>query len=147
VVTALGSALENAVCIVSVPTGGRTIDLETGNPYPNKRDFRVYLYLKYDKLPPKQLQESQPRDVPMMWVEGYVTRVIDPLDESIDLPPNFPSSNLSQIPCTINGSTVGSFFPIPRIESGALHQYVDRSVLGQPIWGWFNSEVQSNVAG
>lgn len=137
-VTLLGSILENAVCTVAVPTGGTTLDPETGNHYPNTRTLLVYLYFKDGSQPPKQLQESQPKDTPMSWVVGYVSRVVDPLSPTVTLPPAFPDTNLTRIPCTIDNAQIGSFYPIDRYENASLNKYVPLAVLGEQVWGWFD---------
>ena len=135
--TVLGGVLENAVCTVSIPVGGTTLDPDTGNRYPNTRALQVYVYFK-DGQPPKQLQETQPKDTPMTWVDGYVSRVVDPLSPNVILPPAFPDTSLTRIPCTIGNDKKGSFYPIDRYPNAALNKYVPLAVLGEQVWGWFD---------
>ena len=137
-VTLIGSALENAICQVNVPIGGFTVDPDSGNPYPNTRSYDVHFYFKDGKQPQRQLAESQPKDTPMMWVEGYVTRVVDPLSPSVILPPSIPDTSSNCFPCTI-GNLVGSFYPLELYQNAAIKQYVDPSILGEQVWGWFDA--------
>lgn len=139
-VTLLGSILENALCKVEVPIGGVTIDPISGNPYPNTKTYEVYLYLKDGLKPPRQYAESQPRDVPMVWVEGWVTRVVDPTAPNVIFPAAIPDTNLTRLPCEIDNNKAGSLYLIDRYANAAVSRYVSQEVLGEQVWGWFNEE-------
>jgi hypothetical protein len=137
-VTIIGSVLQNSEIQVPIATGGYTVDPQNNNPVPNSRDYVVSAYLKFKDKPPKQLMESQPLDTPCQWVEGYVTSVVDPLSPGVLLPSALPDGVLTPGLQAAIGDTVGVFYPVIRIYDTALDPYLDREILGEKIWGWFD---------
>jgi hypothetical protein len=138
VVTIIGSVLQNTTIQAGVPTGVFTVDPENGNPVPSFRMYIISAYLKFKEKPPKQFENSQPTNTPLTWVEGYITSVVDPLSPSVPLPSALPDSLGTEGLMTSIGDKAGMFYPISRIYDTALDPYLDREILGEKIWGWFD---------
>lgn len=140
--TVLGQVpgLENGTFYIDIPTGTSTIDPETGNPKPNVRRVEVHSFLKCNGQPPKQLANSQPADTPCMWVEGRVTRLVDPLSPTIEFPPMLPERVPEMVPADISGLK-GRFYPIDQIPDKLLTAYGVRDIVGEKVWGWFDAAV------
>jgi hypothetical protein len=136
--TLLGQVLENATLYVDVPTTGHTIDSRTGNPVPNQRRLHVQAYLRVLDYPPKQFAQQQPGDKPMLWVEGYVSRVVDASNPSLWLPPELPDRVSEMVRASVGG-VAGRLYLIPQVPNAAVQKYVNSMVLGEAIWGWFDA--------
>jgi hypothetical protein len=139
-VTIIGSVLQNAVIQAGVASGTFTVDPDNGNPVPSLRLYTVSAYLKFKEKPPKQFENSQPIDTPLTWVEGYITSVVDPLSPTVPLPSAMPDSLGSEGLPILLGDKAGTFYPISRIYDTALDPYLDREILGEKIWGWFDAK-------
>ena len=118
--------------------GGFTTDPDNGNPIPITRNYQVYAYFKFGEKPPKQIAATQPSDTPYQWVSGYVVDVVDPLSPNVLLPPAMPDAIASEGIATRVGDITGIFYPVVRTPNAALETYVNPSVLGEQIWGWFD---------
>jgi hypothetical protein len=140
--TVLGQipGLENGTFYIDIPTGLSTVDPETGNPKPNVRSIECHAFLKCNGQPPKQLASSQPADTPMMWVEGRVTRTLDPAAPTVEFPPMLPEQVSEMIPADISGLK-GRFYPIAQVPDKLLTTYGVFDILGEKIWGWFDPSV------
>lgn len=140
--TILGGVLENSSIEVPIAIGGNTIDPANGNPIPNTRTYTVMALLDFVEKPPKQFANSQPNDSPMIWVDGNVTEVIDPLAPNVVLPAAMPDGiSREGLKATI-GNTTGIFYPVTRIRETELNPYLDLSILGEEIWGWFDAKAK-----
>ena len=137
-VTILGSVLQNALLTVPVAIGGSSIDPINGNPVPTVRNYTVSAYLKFVAKPPKQIAATQPADTPYLWVEGYIASVVDPLLPNVPLPSALPDRVATEGVAATIGDRSGIFYPIDRIYDTALNPYLDREILGEKIWGWFD---------
>lgn len=137
-VTILGSVLQNSKLTAPVAVGGSIPDPENGNPIPNVRNYAVYAYLKFLEKPPKHIAATQPADTPYQFVSGYVTSVVDPLMPDAPLPSALPSGIAVEGLSAAIGDQTGTFYPIARIHDTALDPYLDREILGEKIWGWFD---------
>ena len=133
--------LENGTFYIDIPTGTSIIDPDTGNPHPNTRRIEVHAALKCDKKPPKQLIDSQPADTPMMWVEGRVTRLVDPLAPTLDFPPMMPEQVSEMVKANISGLD-GRFYLIEQIPDKLLTTYGVQDLVGEQIWGWFDAQLK-----
>lgn len=140
--TILGSVLENGEIEVPVAYGGYMIDPITNNPIPNVRIYTVKVLLDFAEKPPKQFANSQPNDTPMIWVDGNVTEVVDPLMPNVILPASMPGSiSREGLKATV-GNTSGTFYPVIKIKETELNPYLDLSILGEEIWGWYDAKVK-----
>ncbi len=104
------------------------------------RSVEVHAFLKFNTQPPKQLINSQPSDTPMMWVEGRVTRLVDPLAPMVEFPPMLPERVPEMVLADING-VKGRFYPIEQIPDKLLATYGVLDIVGEKIWGWFDAQV------
>jgi hypothetical protein len=133
--------LENGTLTIDVPTGGSMVDPLTGNPVPVVHAMEVHVALKFNSQPPKQLANSQPPgDVPVQWIEGRVTRVVDPISPMLEFPPMLPERVPEMIPADINGIK-GRFYPIDQIPDKLLTTYGVFGIVGEKIWGWFDAQI------
>ncbi len=137
-VTIIGSVLQNTEITAPVATGGSTPDPTSGNPIPNVRNYTVYAYLKFLDKPPKQVAATQPSDTPYQFVSGYVTSVVDPMMPNVPLPSALPGGIAIEGVKAVIGDRSGTFYPVTRIYDTALDPYLDREILGEKIWGWFD---------
>jgi hypothetical protein len=140
--TILGGVLENSEIDVPIAVGGHTIDPTNGNPIPNVRVYKVYALLDFVEKPPKQFANSQPNDSPMYWVDGNVTQVVDPLAPNVSLPAAVPDGASTEGLSATIGNRRGTFYPVTRIKETELDPYLDLSILGEEIWGWFDAKAQ-----
>jgi hypothetical protein len=135
--TVIGEVLENATLSVAVGGSSYTTDPDTGNPVPITTDYQIRCYLKSNSKPPKELEQSQPKNTPLTWIDGSITEVINLANPSQKLPPIMPSGTTEAITAVISGIH-GTFYPIARVPSASQLLYIDQSIIGQKIWGWFD---------
>jgi hypothetical protein len=140
--TILGGVLENSSIKVPVAYGGYVIDPVNGNPIPNTRLYTVLALLDFVEKPPKQFASSQPNDSPMIWVDGNVTEVIDQLMPDVILPAAMPDGMARNGFKATIGNVTGIFYPVIKIKETELDPYLDLSILGEEIWGWFDAKAK-----